>query len=50
MLNNLRGVYETRADQRRLQDVLMRMSVLAPSDDQRRELDSPAPPELVPPN
>jgi regulator of sirC expression with transglutaminase-like and TPR domain len=50
MLNNLRGVYETRADQRRLQDVLMRMSVLAPPDDHRRDLDSPAPPELVPPN
>jgi len=50
MLNNLRGVYETRADQQRLQDVLMRMSVLAPPEDQRRDVDAPATPELVPLN
>jgi regulator of sirC expression with transglutaminase-like and TPR domain len=39
MLNNLRAIYETRTDQRRLQDVLLRMSVLAPSDDLRREIE-----------
>jgi regulator of sirC expression with transglutaminase-like and TPR domain len=50
MLNNLRCVYETRSDQRRLQDVLMRMAVLAPSDDLRRDIDGLGPPELVPLN
>ena len=39
MLNNLRGIYEARSDHKRLQDVLMRMSVLAPSDELRREID-----------
>jgi regulator of sirC expression with transglutaminase-like and TPR domain len=55
MLNNLRGVYETRDDKRRLQDVLLRMSVLAPLDDagadpERRDVDGAATPELVPLN
>jgi regulator of sirC expression with transglutaminase-like and TPR domain len=39
MLNNLRAIYEGRADARRLHDVLLRMSVLAPSDELRREID-----------
>jgi len=39
MLNNLRGIYQARTDQKRLQDVLMRMSVLAPSEELRREID-----------
>jgi regulator of sirC expression with transglutaminase-like and TPR domain len=50
MLNNLRCVYETRSDQQRLQDVLLRMAVLAPSDDLRRDIDGLGPPELVPLN
>src|SRR5882672_6160687 len=37
MLNNLRCVYETRADHQRLQDVLLRMAVLASPDEQPRE-------------
>jgi regulator of sirC expression with transglutaminase-like and TPR domain len=50
MLNNLRCVYETRADNKRLQDVLLRMAVLAPSDDVPRESDELAIPELIPLN
>jgi regulator of sirC expression with transglutaminase-like and TPR domain len=50
MLNNLRCVYETRADHQRLQDVLMRMAVLAPPDDQPREADELGLPELIPLN
>ena len=50
MLNNLRGIYEARADQRRLQDVLMRMAVLAPSDELRREIDRLAAPDPTPLN
>jgi regulator of sirC expression with transglutaminase-like and TPR domain len=50
MLNNLRGVYETRADEKRLRDVLLRMAVLAPSDDLRRDIDDLTQPELLPLN
>jgi regulator of sirC expression with transglutaminase-like and TPR domain len=58
ILNNLRGIYEARADQQRLQAVLMRMSVLAPStspsqspsDDERRDSDNPSDTDLVPLN
>lgn len=50
MLNNLRGIYEARADQRRLQGVLLRMAVLAPSDELRREIDRLAAPDLTPLN
>jgi regulator of sirC expression with transglutaminase-like and TPR domain len=50
MLNNLRGIYEARADQKRLQDVLVRMAVLAPSDELRREIDRLASPDLTPLN
>jgi regulator of sirC expression with transglutaminase-like and TPR domain len=50
MLNNLRCVYETRADHQRLQDVLLRMAVLAPPDDPAREADELAISELIPLN
>jgi hypothetical protein len=50
MLNNLRGVYESRADERRLRDVLMRMAVLAPSDDLRRDIEDLTQPEFLPLN
>jgi regulator of sirC expression with transglutaminase-like and TPR domain len=50
MLNNLRSIYESRADQRRLQDVLLRMAVLAPSDELRREIDRLASPDPTPLN
>jgi regulator of sirC expression with transglutaminase-like and TPR domain len=50
MLNNLRSVYEARADQRRLRDVLARMSVLAPAEDLRLQIDPGPEPELVPLN
>src|SRR6185369_16706326 len=38
VLNNLRSIYASRSDDRRLRGVLERMLVLAPSDDLRREI------------
>ncbi len=39
ILNNLRGIYESRHDDARLRGVLERLQVLAPSDDVRRRLE-----------
>jgi regulator of sirC expression with transglutaminase-like and TPR domain len=50
MLNNLRGVYESRSDETRLRDVLARMTALAPTDDFGHEADDLGTPELVPLN
>ena len=50
MLNNLRGVYESRSDELRLRDVLVRMTALAPTDDFGHEADDLGTPELVPLN
>jgi regulator of sirC expression with transglutaminase-like and TPR domain len=50
MLNNLRGIYQARADAKRLHEVLLRMSVLAPSDELRREIDRLGLPEPTPLN
>jgi regulator of sirC expression with transglutaminase-like and TPR domain len=38
MLNNLRGIYESRSDAAKLRGVLERMHVLAPSDDLRERI------------
>jgi regulator of sirC expression with transglutaminase-like and TPR domain len=50
MLNNLRGVYESRSDRSRLHDVLMRMAALAPADEMGHDADDLGTPELVPLN
>jgi regulator of sirC expression with transglutaminase-like and TPR domain len=39
MLNNLRAIYEVRGDAKRLQQVLSRMAILAPSEEVRSRLD-----------